>query len=344
MLVWAISSYLRMPLRERGLSVKSNGLLQSSLLIFGIVSAAMAQDAAKAPAHVVLENAATYTLQPSDQITLHSLQVKEVADRVFHLDEEGQVNCPLIGRVRLADLTAQGAEELLQTKLKAYYLQPDLELEITALHPEPVSVIGAVGNPGVHEMKGRTSLLDAISMAGGARADAGSTVVVTRQASRGMIPYSTAHATFSGESVASFNLRDLLDGVDLKENIVILPHDVISISSAQVVYVVGNVKHPGGFTLAGKSDLTVLQALSLAEGLDPRASPERTRIIRRTQLPEQQIAINLKQILAGKSEDLVLQPNDILFVPTSTAKVITSRSIEAAITIGTGLAIFATHF
>ena len=124
----------------------------------------------------------------------------------------------------------------------------------------------------------------------------------------------------------------------------ILPHDVISIPSAQIVYVVGNVKHPGGFTLSGKSDLTVLQALSLAEGLDPRASPERTRIIRRTNLPEQQITIDLKKILAGKSEDLLLQPNDILFVPTSTAKVITSRSIEAAITIGTGLAIFATHF
>lgn len=324
--------------------MKSNGLLQSALLIFGLVSTAMAQDAAKVPARVVLENAATYTLQPNDQVTLHSLRAKEVADRVFRLDDEGLVNCPLIGRVRLADLTAQEAEELLRTKLKAYYLQPDLELEISALHAEPVSVIGAVGNPGVHEMKGRTTLLDALSLAGGARPDAGSTVVVTRQPSRGMIPYSTAHATFGGESVAEFNLRDLLDGADLKENIVILPHDVISVSAAQVVYVVGNVKHPGGFTLAGKSNLTVLQALSLAEGLDPRASPERTRIIRRTHLPEQQITIDLKMILAGKSEDLILQPNDILFVPTSTAKVITSRTIEAAITIGTGLAIFATHF
>ena len=133
----------------------------------------MAQDAAKAPAHVVLENVSTYTLQPTDQVTLHSLQVKEVADKTFRLDEEGLVNCPLIGRIRLADLTAQEAEELLLSKLKEFYLRPDLELEISALHAEPVSVIGAVANPGVHEMKGRTTLLDALSLAGGARADAG---------------------------------------------------------------------------------------------------------------------------------------------------------------------------
>jgi polysaccharide export outer membrane protein len=326
--------------------MNSSGFLPSILLISILMARVMAQDAgspATAPT-VAPKTAATYTLQPSDQITLHSLQAKEIADKSFRLDQEGEVNCPLIGRVRLANLTAQEAEELLRSKLQAYYLHPDLELEVASVHAEPVSIIGAVGNPGVHEMKGRTTLLDALSLAGGVRTDAGPVVVLTRQAGAGMIPYSTAHGTFSGESVAEFPLKDLLDGIDQKENIVILPHDVISVPSAQIVYVVGNVKHPGGFTLNGKSSLTVLQALSLAEGLDPRASPERTRILRRTVLPGQQIAVDLKKILEGKSEDLLLQPNDILFVPSSTTKIITSRTLEAAIQIGTGLAIFATHF
>jgi polysaccharide biosynthesis/export protein len=326
--------------------MNSTGLLQSILIVSGLMSTAVAQDAASVPAEVrpVLENAAAYILQPNDGVTLHSLQAKEIADKTFRLDQEGQVNCPMIGRIRLANLTAQQAEELLRSKLKAYYLQPDLELEVSSLHTEPVSVIGAVGNPGIHEMKGRTTLLDALSLGGGVRADAGPVVVLTRQATFGMIPYSNAHSTFAGESVAEINLKDLLDGLDQKENIVILPHDVISVPPAQIVYVVGNVRHPGGFNLSGKSNLTVLQALSLAEGLDQRASPERARILRRAVLPEQQIAVDLKKILAGKSEDVILQPNDILFVPNSTAKVITSRSVEAAIQIGTGLMIFATHF
>jgi polysaccharide export outer membrane protein len=326
--------------------MNSRNFLPSILVISILMARAMAQDAASPAtgAAAVPKNVAAYTLQPNDQITLHSLQVKEIADKAFRLDQEGEVNCPLIGRIRLTNLTAQEAEALLRSKLKAYYIQPDLELEVSSLHSEPVSVIGAVGNPGVHEIKGRTTLLDALSLAGGVRPDAGPVVVLTRQASAGMIPYTTAHGTFSGESVAELPLKDLLDGVDQKENIVILPHDVISVPAAQIVYVVGNVKHPGGFTLSGKSSLTVLQALSLAEGLDPRASPERTRILRRTVLPEQQIAVDLKKILAGKSEDLLLQPNDILFVPSSTTKVVTSRTLEAAIQIGTGLAIFATHF
>jgi hypothetical protein len=50
--------------------------------------------------------------------------------------------------------------------------------------------------------------------------------------------------------------------------------------------------------------------------------------------------VDVKAILAGKQEDIVLRPNDILFVPSDAMKTITSRTIEAAIQIGTGLAIF----
>jgi polysaccharide export outer membrane protein len=104
--------------------------------------------------------------------------------------------------------------------------------------------------------------------------------------------------------------------------------------------VVGNVRHPGGFSLNGKVDLSVMQVLALAEGPDPRAAPQRSRVLRRTRGSEQQIPVDLKRILAGKAEDIVLQPNDILFVPSSAAKVITNRTIDAAVQIGTGLAIF----
>ena len=120
----------------------------------------------------------------------------------------------------------------------------------------------------------------------------------------------------------------------------IQPHDVISVPPAQLVYVVGNVKRAGGFALGGRPTLTVIQALALAEGLDPRAAPERARILRRGSGSDQQITVDMKKILAGKAEDVVLRPNDILFVPNSAMKTITTRSIEAAIQIGAGLAIF----
>jgi polysaccharide export outer membrane protein len=281
-----------------------------------------------------------YILQPNDEITVRSLQVKEMADKAFRLDQEGRVNLPLIGRISLSGQTVLQAEELLVTKLKIYYVQPDLELNISNLHTDTVSVIGSVGAPGVHQINPKTTLLDALSAAGGVRPDSGPVVVITREPEHGAIKQPGAHTTISGESVAEINLKSLLAAGDPTENILLQPHDRISVPAAQVVYVVGNVKRAGGFPLGGKSDLSVLQALALAEGLDLHAAPERGRILRRENGSDLQVPVNLKKILAGKAEDLTLRPNDILFVPNSATKAITSRTIEAAIQIGTGVAIF----
>jgi polysaccharide export outer membrane protein len=282
----------------------------------------------------------SYVLKPSDEITLHSIQVKEVADKVYRLDEKGNVNMPLIGELKLAGTTGEEAQALIVSKLKKFYWHPDLELTVSALHTEPISVIGSVGLPGIHQMKDKTTLLDALSLAGGVRSDAGPVVVVTRQAAYGPLPHSNGTPAGSSESVAEINLKSLLNSVDPSENFFLQPHDVISVPPAQVVYVIGNVKHAGGFALGGKPDLSVLQALALAEGLDARASPSKARIIRRQAGTQEQVAVDLKKILAGKEEDMILRPNDVLFVPSSATKTITNRTIEAAIQVATGVAIY----
>jgi polysaccharide biosynthesis/export protein len=284
---------------------------------------------------------AAYRLQSTDEITVRSLAVKEIADKTFRVDENGEANFPLVGRISLMGKTAPEVEEILVTKLEKYYREPDVEVSIVPVHSESVSVIGAVGTPGVHQVKGRVTLLDALSSAGGVRPDAGPVVVLTREKEYGPISQADAHVASTGDSVADFDLKSLLDGTHPEENVAVQPHDVISIPIAQVIYVVGNVKHAGGFTMSGRPDMSVLQAVALAEGLDPRAAGERARILRRNPgLPETQIPVDLKKMLAGKAEDLQLYPNDILFVPNSASKVVTTRTIEAAIAIGTGFLIF----
>jgi polysaccharide export outer membrane protein len=332
-------------LKSEVLFMSSITLLRTFAILSSVISIAVAQEGASpaAPARAPSDSAA-YILGRNDEITARSLQMKDIADKVFRLDQEGYVNFPLIGRIQLSNLSTTQAEALLNSKLKTYYVEPDLQLSVSAFRTEPVSVIGAVGTPGIHEMKGRTTLLDALSLAGGVRGDAGPVVVITRDEAHGPIPGPNAHTKFSGESVAEVDLRSLLDARDPAQNILIQPHDVISIPPAETVYVVGNVKRPGGFPLSGKSSLSVLQAVSLAEGFDPRAQPERARILRRGTQAQQQIAVDLKKILNGKSEDVILQSNDILYVPSSTTKVITTRAIETAVQIGSGLIIFATHF
>jgi polysaccharide export outer membrane protein len=119
-----------------------------------------------------------------------------------------------------------------------------------------------------------------------------------------------------------------------------MPHDVVSVPPAQIVYVIGNVKHAGGFSLAGKGDVSVLQALALAERLDPRAAPRNARILRRgygTEAERKEITLDVQKILEGKADDISLNPNDVLFIPNSKAKTVTYRSIEAALQLAIGM-------
>jgi polysaccharide export outer membrane protein len=107
------------------------------------------------------------------------------------------------------------------------------------------------------------------------------------------------------------------------------------------VYVIGAVKRSGGFVLAEKEQVSALQALSLAEGLDRGASPNRARILRQGKDGRrQEIGIDLKKIMSGKAKDVPLMANDVLFVPSSAMRTVAWRSLEAGMAIGTGWAIY----
>jgi polysaccharide export outer membrane protein len=281
-----------------------------------------------------------YVLHAEDEVSVRSLQAKEIADKTFRLDQNGEVNFPLAGVVHLGGNTVRDAEKALAAAFKTFYINPDIAITVTAFHSEPVSVLGAVGTPNVYQLKGRTRLIDALSAAGGARPDAGATVTITRRPEYGPIPMEGARQLLSGESVAEINLKSLLESRDSKENFLIEPHDVISVSAAQFVYVLGNVKRAGGYPLAGRPNLSVLDALALSEGADSRANLSKAQILRRSGPTPEQIPVDIAKILRGKAEDPTLQPNDVLFLPNNVMKTVTIRTIESAIQIGTGILIF----
>ena len=140
---------------------------------------------------------------------------------------------------------------------------------------------------------------------------------------------------------ASVPVSELLEGNNPSANVVVLPGDIITISRAHLVYVLGDVRRAGGFVLGESSDLTVLKALSLAQGLKETASPSHARILRADASGKRsEENIDLKKLLNGKEEDITLRANDILFVPSSLTKKIFSRGAEAAVDTGTGIAIY----
>ena len=287
-----------------------------------------------------------YPLGAGDELTIYvsgAEELDELNKTSFSIDNDGNLNVPLIGRVHAAGLTAMQLQTALTERLKTYVKDPQLYVNLKTLKSQPMSVLGAVNTPGVHQLDGSRTLVDALAIAGGLSKDAGYKINITRQLKWGPIPLPGAVIDPAGRySSAEVNARELTDGKNPDLNIAIRPNDVIMVPKSQLVYVIGEVKKAGGFTLGEQKSVSVLQALSFAEGLSATASAGRAKIIRNT--PDQskriEIAVNLRKILKGQAPDVTLDANDILFVPDNSEKKAGIKIAETALQTISGVVIW----
>jgi polysaccharide export outer membrane protein len=186
-------------------------------------------------------------------------------------------------------------------------------------------------------------LLEVISLAGGVTENAGAKVIITREASSGPLPIPGARPDVGGKfSVGEIELPGLISGVTPSKNILIMAHDVVSVPPAELVYVLGEVNKPGGFTIHQHSSISALEAVAMAGGVPRTARPANARILRvvgdgkmRTIIPT-----DLSRIIGGKSPDVPLQADDILFIPNNVPRIAMLRAIETTVSVGTGILIY----
>jgi polysaccharide export outer membrane protein len=274
-----------------------------------------------------------YILGPGDQISLAVTDLPdEYTDETYRIDMQGNVSLPLAGRVHAGGLTTEGLEGEIRDHLKRILKDPEVVVNIAEFNSQPVSVLGAVSAPGVRQLQGQKNLFEVLSLAGGLRSDAGTTMKITRDLKWGRIPLPEASNDVTGRySVASVKIKSIMNATDPSENIVVMPGDTISIPRAQLVYVVGSVTTPGGFQIGENDTISTLQAVALAEGLQKTAAIDKAKILRMVPGSNNraEIPINIKLLMAGKTNDPLLRPDDILFVPNSTKKTAGYRTLDA---------------
>jgi polysaccharide export outer membrane protein len=283
-----------------------------------------------------------YVLGPDDVIAIKALNAEEINSDSVRIDPSGYISLALIGRVQAGGLAVEDLETGLTARLKTYVREPNVAVTIVEYRSQPVSVIGAVGQSGVHQLEGRKTLIEMIAKAGGVRPEAGNIIKITRKAEWGTIPLASAVTDPTGSfSVAEVSLNDIIQAAKPEENIPILPNDVISVPRANLVYVIGEVKKPGGFVLQERRTVSGLHALSMAEGLTDLAAADRSLIIRQSKSGERvEIEANLKKILSGSESDVELLPDDILFVPTNATKSVVRATVQTAISAVTSALIY----
>jgi polysaccharide export outer membrane protein len=287
-----------------------------------------------------------YIVGAEDVLTVRVPDIEEFTPQSLgpiRVDPQGDIRLPITGRLHVAGLTVSQIETAVDKALLTVMNKPETTVTVTEFGSCPVSVLGAVRNPGVHQVSGRKTIFEVLSLAGGLSADAGNSILLTRRTESGDLPLPGATRDASGQFVVGeLKVRSVMQAKDPSANIDVLPRDVITVPKADLIYVVGAVKKSGGFVLNEKEQMSALQALSLAEGLDPMASSKGARILRQGEGDgaRAEIPINLRGILQGTSPDVPLYANDILFVPDSKAKSVSMRTLEMAIQMGTGVVIF----
>jgi len=298
-----------------------------------------------------------YRLGPGDVVQITVFEVDELSQPAV-VNSQGSIPLPLVGEVSVEGLTTSEIEG----KLKLLYgrdllRDPQISVRVEEFRSQPVSVLGAVREPGVYQLQGRRRLLDVLAIAGGLSPEVGETITISRPGVRRPVsdeldlpvspppvqvisPPDTEDRPGRTKEMRVF-VRDLLAGAPGEaSNPFIEPHDVIQVAKAGVIYVLGAVKQPGGFPIKDQEKVTVLRAISLAAGLDGHAAPQRSRIIRQLGAERFEVPVAVRDILKGRARDIELETNDILFIPDSRAKNALSRGADAVIQMATGLVIW----
>lgn len=124
----------------------------------------------------------SYKIGPEDVVEVSVFRVPELT-KIAQVSETGLVNLPLVGEIVVANRTAQEVERDLAARLGAKYLHnPQVTVLVKEYNSQRITIEGEVKKPGVYPLRGRTTLIQAIAVAGGMEQVADtSEIIVFRQ-------------------------------------------------------------------------------------------------------------------------------------------------------------------
>ncbi|HEY7098173.1 MAG TPA: polysaccharide biosynthesis/export family protein [Terriglobales bacterium] len=261
-----------------------------------------------------------------DLLEVNVYNVPELTSKV-RVSTSGDIYFPLIDYVHVAGLKLEEAQAVIEKRLSdgGFLKNPHVSIFVDEYQSQGVSVLGEVVKPGIYPALGEQRLLDMISAAGGFSDKAGRTITITHRNS----PDKPQVVTFA---------RNFNDSPE--SNLEVLPGDTIIVRKADIIYVVGAVGRPSGFMM-DNGNLTVLQAIALAGGTNSTAKLSEARIIRKASTGMVETQVHLKKMLEAKAPDITMEADDILFVPTSTGKIVAARTLQAALQAATAVSIVA---
>lgn len=254
------------------------------------------------------QSAREYRVGPRDLLYIKVYEDDRLSGE-RRVTEDGTVNVPLVGDLQVRGKTTLEIGQQLKQLLEEKYMQrASVDVEIREFRSRPISVIGAVKQPGNLAFSGRWTLLEALTAAGGLVENHGSILYVMRRSDNGL-----------ADQIA-IDVHDLLVRADPRSNIPIFANDLINVPAVVevTVYCLGEVAKPGALAFKSSERITLLAAIAHAGGLTDRAA---SRILIKSAdsagSAAREVTVDYKKILAGKEPDVELRQGDVVVVKES---------------------------
>jgi polysaccharide export outer membrane protein len=196
----------------------------------------------------------------------------------FTVDVAGGITMPLIGMVKAEGQTLAQVEEAIRSRLAdGYLINPQVTIGVAQFKSQRVFVVGEVRTPGVVPLSGALSLVEALTRVGSLTEFAGGDLVVIRPADGKEVTGPALAGDPGAKEILRVDIQQLqsrgpTSNIDLRDG------DTVVVPRAEMIFVNGQVNAPGRYTY--ERDMTILMAISKANGINDLGSNRRIKIIR----------------------------------------------------------------
>jgi protein involved in polysaccharide export with SLBB domain len=163
-----------------------------------------------------------YRIAIGDKITVKLFYNPDLNQEVV-VRPDGKISLLLVHEMNAVGLTPSALTDRLTESYSKQLQQPEISVMVNSFAGEKVFVGGEVGGPGPKDIVGPTTVLEAITMAGGFKDTARMNEVIIIRRDENNKPYQIA-----------VNLRDAMKGIDLNQNIYVQAHDIILVPKSNI--------------------------------------------------------------------------------------------------------------
>jgi polysaccharide biosynthesis/export protein len=251
-----------------------------------------------------------FTLGPGDELSFALFDTNELKRTEQVISPDGRVSYLQAENIVATGLTIDELRAKFDAKLSEFYRNPHTIIMPVAYRSKKYIVLGSVANGGVFSLDRPTTVIEAVARAGGLETG------LYQQGTVELADLTRSFLVRDGQRL-SVDFEKLFQRGDLSQNVALVPGDYLYIgaASANEIYVLGQVNHPG--VLAFSSKPTVISAIAARGGYNAQAFKSRVLVVRGSLNHPETFVVDTADILAGKSPDFKLQQKDIVFVSSN---------------------------